>query len=594
MTPELAAVRYGTVPDLVKRFDQWINWREEPNPNPEKKPLKVPYQPDHPFRKASTTRPREWSTFAQAVAQANDERGIGLVLAKAPILFADLDGVISHTQSTEGSPLELLAASAENFIRRMATWTERSPSRKGLHVVPSHDLSDETLLQIDPRGGGHFVWHDPETEEDLEIELYWGGGSDRYMTVTGDCVAWPGVIAERDDQIIQILRESRPKTKPPANNEPGPPLTDDDSKLMDELFTLIGVKPRANQQCPFHDGASGTSFSYKPGVGWKCFSECGKGAKLGILLKRLCQLNDEAAAAVARRKGVPLEKVLEARARARTESAKRRDGGDFGEIADAYQAALGPPPQRPCGLSVVTNPEGEIRVRWAMCGDWSCLWCGGLRRAQWEIDLAPKLNKVPELYCDPIPEGQWTDALKKKIKRSGATYRWWRTTTAVGCREVLSTSPLTPNAALVEGDGRRKLLREILKTIRRPIKKRIRGPGLKDRWRGEHLHGGSRAWKPPAPPKGKGDQFIGVSSRSPAQMEAFAKKKGIAFQRSATITGPDKNVHPSDVRVAVPTTQHIDVVAAFLMIHSGEEYNQLRRAGLDPDEWTLQRLLGGA
>ena len=205
-------VNHQSVPDELRERRQWVCWREEERDG---KRTKVPKRATGKGNAASDD-PQTWATFEQALRrfERGDVDGVGFVLtAEDPYLVVDLDAALSATGD--------LASWARDVVDGLQSWTERSPSGRGLHVWVRASL---------PEGAGN--------REDLEdggrVEAY---DRLRYMTVTGD--AWPGsplVIQERQGAVDVIVEEylTKPATIPNSNGyaEPRPVNLDDHAILQ--------------------------------------------------------------------------------------------------------------------------------------------------------------------------------------------------------------------------------------------------------------------------------------------------------------------------------------------------------------------------
>ena len=152
----------------------WVLWRAEPRPG--EKPTKVPYRIFDPVRKASTADATTWGTFADAVDayallgpphRDPDPRlgplaGIGAVLtAETGVVCVDLDRVL------DGKTLDPRAA---RLVAKFSSWTEISPSGKGLHIFARGTL--------------------PGALKGDKLEVYSTG---RFIALTGH--QWPGTPA---------------------------------------------------------------------------------------------------------------------------------------------------------------------------------------------------------------------------------------------------------------------------------------------------------------------------------------------------------------------------------------------------------------
>jgi primase-polymerase (primpol)-like protein len=144
--------------DELAERRQWIYWKFEPPRTPGGKPVKMPYAPIS-GRRASTTDSHTWSTFDDAVAACQAQRGsgIGFVFsADDPYCGVDLDACIDRETGE-------VAAWATAIVDAFASYTEFSPSGTGLHIIGRGSV---------PPGGNRQG----------AIELY---SVARYFTMTG-------------------------------------------------------------------------------------------------------------------------------------------------------------------------------------------------------------------------------------------------------------------------------------------------------------------------------------------------------------------------------------------------------------------------
>ena len=103
------------------------------------KPTKVPYAVRTGWA-ASTTDPSTWATFEEAVAAAaaNDAyAGIGFVFTENdPYVGIDLDNCIDAITGE-------LTAEASSIVTAIESYTERTPSGNGLHIIVRGKLPEE-------------------------------------------------------------------------------------------------------------------------------------------------------------------------------------------------------------------------------------------------------------------------------------------------------------------------------------------------------------------------------------------------------------------------------------------------------------------
>jgi hypothetical protein len=155
---------FDDVPEELTSSAKWLVWRAEPNKDPKKKPLKVPYQTFNCKKKASTVEPSHWSTFQKACEaySRGSFTGIGFVLDNSGIVGVDIDDCINERGDVDSRAVELV-----NDLD--ASYVETSPSGRGLrafgYAEPLH------------AGVNGFL------KNGLRVELY---SSARYLTVTGN------------------------------------------------------------------------------------------------------------------------------------------------------------------------------------------------------------------------------------------------------------------------------------------------------------------------------------------------------------------------------------------------------------------------
>ena len=161
----------------IRDLRQWLCWRIEER---EGKPTKVPYSPLL-GEKASTTDPQTWASYSEAVEAYGEHgySGIGLVFSEDdPFCGVDLDGCLNpETGEIEGW--------AQEIIEELDSYTEVSPSGRGVHVLVRGELQ-------------------PGRNRNGRIEMYDRG---RYFTVTGRHLAGtPNSIESRQEQLTSLAR----------------------------------------------------------------------------------------------------------------------------------------------------------------------------------------------------------------------------------------------------------------------------------------------------------------------------------------------------------------------------------------------------
>lgn len=187
-----AAERFANIPDELKADKSWVLWKYE---HQRDKPTKVLRQANG--RHADSTRPDTWTTFEAVVAayQRGGFDGIGFVFhPDNPYCGADIDNV------TEDQ--------ARTWIDRFDSYTERSPSGNGFHIICKAEV---------PKG----------TNRD-EGELYSAG---RFFTMTGNVVR-NAPVQEAQDAADKFYKSLRRDDAPPAERAVSAPSTLTDAEVV--------------------------------------------------------------------------------------------------------------------------------------------------------------------------------------------------------------------------------------------------------------------------------------------------------------------------------------------------------------------------
>ena len=196
------------LPDELKARRQWVVWRAEPRPG-KPKPAKAPYQPRTGHR-ARTDVPATWGTYPQALARFRQGgwHGLGFVFtAGDPYCGIDLD-------DCRNPKTQEIAPWARQIVEQINSYTEVSPSGRGLHVLVRATLPDHA------------------GRKQGAVEIYDAG---RYFAVTGQRLAeLPATIEERQAQVEALyvtLAPAAPTTVPLAVN-PGAALARSDAEVL--------------------------------------------------------------------------------------------------------------------------------------------------------------------------------------------------------------------------------------------------------------------------------------------------------------------------------------------------------------------------
>ncbi|MEL7658688.1 MAG: DNA primase, partial [Bacillota bacterium] len=111
---------YASVPPELKALPQWVVHDSK----------KIPYNPKT-LEKAKAGRPETWGSFDEAVKCVKAPyTGIGFELNGGGIIGIDIDHCV-NPETGEATPF------AQNIINYLDSYTEYSPSGKGIHIFIS-------------------------------------------------------------------------------------------------------------------------------------------------------------------------------------------------------------------------------------------------------------------------------------------------------------------------------------------------------------------------------------------------------------------------------------------------------------------------
>jgi putative DNA primase/helicase len=188
-----------TIPTQLQKLPQWVLWKYEgPEGTKRKKP---PFTTDG--RRASVSNPKSWTTFTEAIrtyTQWGGYEGLGLMLTK-DLTVIDLDNCLDR----DGKPNQ----QAQQIIQSAGSYTEISPSGKGLHVFLLGNVPGTARR----RGA---------------VEMY---DSSRYITITGQRFLDTPTEIRADQGIInqihtKFIRPPDVTRSPRTDFSPPLPVTD--------------------------------------------------------------------------------------------------------------------------------------------------------------------------------------------------------------------------------------------------------------------------------------------------------------------------------------------------------------------------------
>lgn len=197
-------VTIESIPADLKGRKQWVLWRYE-QIDRNQKPKKVPIDP-RTDRRASISDPTTWADFNTTCAalEHGEYHGMGFVFTKND-RYCGID--LDNCRNPETGVIE---PSAQEVIKKISSYTEISPSGRGLHIIAKAQLPDG-CRKAD------------------RIEMY---DHARYFTFTGDHVAsTPRQIHNRQREIDALHRQLFGSTKRTERQSSGASTLTDDEVL---------------------------------------------------------------------------------------------------------------------------------------------------------------------------------------------------------------------------------------------------------------------------------------------------------------------------------------------------------------------------
>ncbi|MBQ3759394.1 MAG: hypothetical protein II876_08055 [Synergistaceae bacterium] len=185
--------KYALIPDELKELAQWIVWGvDRENPKSPYTPFSSVLTPNN-GRHAKADDAATWGSFdaAKTSAVRLGRGGIGFEFGVSPCGYVgiDIDGCIQE----DGT----LTSMAAEIVSLMNSYTEVSPSGRGLHILCKSEVS---LSEIGKRN----------RNAELGLEIY---DSRRYFTVTGRLFGDVKPLAERTKELREVYSRYMPKSE---------------------------------------------------------------------------------------------------------------------------------------------------------------------------------------------------------------------------------------------------------------------------------------------------------------------------------------------------------------------------------------------
>ncbi len=204
--PTTLAPQFDAFPPELTVQHQWVLWRWEYREKWTKPPRTVD------GRLASSTDSSTWARFEDVatVYESGDFDGVGFVLEPAlGFVGIDLDAVIGDDGATHPE--------AQRIVREIGSYTEKSPSGRGLRIIARGALPDG--------------WRNTK-KYPIRIEMYDTG---RFLTITGHRLESPATIEERTAELAALHARVATVIGSENNGRPSetPTIIPDDAELLD-------------------------------------------------------------------------------------------------------------------------------------------------------------------------------------------------------------------------------------------------------------------------------------------------------------------------------------------------------------------------
>ncbi|MFB6182026.1 MAG: hypothetical protein ABEJ24_03970 [Candidatus Magasanikbacteria bacterium] len=198
------------IPDTLKSSN-WVVWKAKKKDD---RVTKIPYDPSNTDNYAKTDSPHTWSDFKTALEAYKSDNfdGFGFVFTDTDYAGIDLDDCRNPENGN-------LSSKAEEIVERMDSYTEISPSGKGLHIIIKAELPSDK-----GRKTGNI-------EGMKEIEMY---DNVRFFTMTGNTLdEAPGYIKDNQEELNNLFREVFENSKENGYSE-SVSAVNSDSNLSDK------------------------------------------------------------------------------------------------------------------------------------------------------------------------------------------------------------------------------------------------------------------------------------------------------------------------------------------------------------------------
>jgi len=206
---------FNNIPAELKRPRQWICWKGVPKDNG--KLDKIPKNP-RTGRNAQTNNPPTWDSFDEAVKAQRKYGfdGVGFVFTKRDdYVGIDIDGCIDPETGN-------IQRWAQNYIKEINSYTEITPSGKGIHII--------TKGKLHPGG-----------RKKGNVEVYEQG---RFFTVTGNHIKnTPKKVMIRTRELAEFHKKVfKHDYRRPVENNKTVSISFDDERVLKKLRSAANAQ----------------------------------------------------------------------------------------------------------------------------------------------------------------------------------------------------------------------------------------------------------------------------------------------------------------------------------------------------------------
>ena len=229
--------KFERVPDWLRKFGKFCFWRYEKDDKG--KDTKVPYNPNKSGKRSSST---DMSTFADyetvkrvAGGYVPEVCGVGVGIF-GNIGAIDIDDSVHYEENRLA-----LSETATDIVNTMQSYTEVSPSGKGLRIfflLPDGFMSSKGFTDAESYKKKYYVNNgrfDVIRDGLSHLEIYLAGCTYKYVSITGKCLSHFTELQECGDELMQVLDKYMQRSTSAEKPEGG--AVSDNSAMGDvEIF----------------------------------------------------------------------------------------------------------------------------------------------------------------------------------------------------------------------------------------------------------------------------------------------------------------------------------------------------------------------